>query len=146
MPDWELVDILKCCHKGGCSDADESLWIPRGAGQKGPDAFEGCVFANTVAIVADGAQAWCVCALLYHNRDQLKAVCPDFGTHPGFDGEKLNSHLTGRTCANGTCREPDANWRCPKCRIQDFNGKKLEHDGEIVQYALSGVGDIDLWY
>lgn len=47
-------------------------------------------------------------ALFDRNLDRLMEVRPDFGTSLGFDGKKLHSHSPGRTLADGTCSDPDA--------------------------------------
>jgi hypothetical protein len=49
--------------------------------------------------------------MLIDLREQLMAVLPDLGQHPGYDGKAIDSHSTGQVDSkSGRCSDPDADW------------------------------------
>ena len=49
--------------------------------------------------------------MLIDLREQLMAVLPDLGQHPGYDGKAIDSHSTGQVDSKrGRCSDPDADW------------------------------------
>ena len=80
-------------------------------------------------------------ALFERNRDRLMELCPDFGTSLGFDGKKLHSYSTGRTRADGTCSDPDADWGRQVYRGVGSDGKPWSHEVKWFGYRLHLVAD-----
>ena len=80
-------------------------------------------------------------AMFYHNRDLLKQACPDFGESLGFDGKKLHSHSTGRTRADGTFSDADADWGRHDYRGKDAKGNDWCKTVTWFGYKLHLVAD-----
>ena len=82
-----------------------------------------------------------VSAMFYRNRDRLRQACPDFGESLGFDGKKLHSHSTGRTRADGTFSDADADWGRHDYRGKDAKGNDWCRTVTWFGYNLHLVAD-----